>query len=94
MEKNEKLINELKGLYKQNIDYIASMTNGTSEKHYKKKTIAGFKKLNEQLNDYIQDIEYGLDCDKTAADWCELFGDVLMDNSEGLDDDNFPKGGW
>lgn len=78
-----KLIQDLKALYNQNLDFIANVKAGTSAKHYSKQAMKEFKKANEQLNDYIQDIEYGLEADKTVEDWCEILGDIL------LDDDNF-----
>lgn len=93
MINKEKLINDLRNLYNQNTKFINNAISGTSEKHYKKKTIAEFTKLNNQLNDYIQDIDFGLECDKDLSDWCDLFAGVLLDDF-GIDDDNFPKGGW
>lgn len=92
MNSKERLINELRGLYNQNLDFIDSIANGTSQKKYSKKTVEAFKKLNTQLKEYIEDIENFLTCDKTLQDWCELFGDTLLDDCC-LDDDNFPIGG-
>lgn len=79
----EKLIQDLQALYAQNLDFISTVENGTSRKQYKKEIMTDFKKLNEQLEDYIEDIKYGLEADKDLSDWCELLGDTL------LDDDNF-----
>lgn len=93
MDENDKIIKELKQLYNQNVDFITSLKNGTFSKHYSNKTIAEYEKLNGQLNDYIEDIKFGLECDKDTNDWCEFFGDVLSEDDE-LDDDNFPRGGW
>lgn len=78
-----KLIQDLKALYNQNLDFIANVKAGNSTKHYSKQVMKDFKKTIRQLNDYIQDIEYGLEADKSVEDWCEILGDIL------LDDDNF-----
>lgn len=91
MTNKEKEINQLKGLYKQNLDFLDSVVNGTTKKKYKNSTIAEFKNLNRHLKEYIAELELGLDCHRDITIWCELFGDIL---AEELDDDNFPKGGW
>lgn len=92
----EKLINDLKDLFKQNNSFLMSVETGSVKKKYKKTTIYEFEKTNDQLKDYIQDIEEGMPCDTDLSFWCDLFCDILMDDDddEGLDDDNFPKGGW
>lgn len=78
-----KLIQDLKKLHKQANDFIAKIKEGKIPNHYSKETMKEFKKTVRQLNDYIQDIEYGLEADKSLEDWCEILGDIL------LDDDNF-----
>lgn len=89
------VIKELQDLYKENLDFIASVTNGTCKKTYRKKTMAEYKKVNSLLEEYILDIQNGIECDKDKNDWCTLFGDILAEeDEEGLDDDNFPLGGW
>lgn len=93
MKNREKLIQDLKNLYQQNLDFLASVANGTCPKKYHKETIKEFKKLNAQLSDYIEDVSFGLERDKSLSDWRDLFGDVLL-GDEDLDDDNFPRGGW
>lgn len=95
MINKEELIQELIGLHKQNISFLMNVETGSVEKQYKKKTVYEFEKLNDQLKDYIQDIKEGKPCDKDTHFWCEIFGDILLDDyDEGLDDDNFPKGGF
>lgn len=94
MEDKEKFLEELKDLYKQNVSFLYSVETGTAKKKYKKMTVCKFETLNDQLKDYIEDIEEGKPCDKDSHFWCELFGDIIIDDDEGLDDDNFPKGGW
>lgn len=78
-----KLIDDLKALYKQSLDFISSVKNGTSKNKYSKETMEEFNKVKEQLGDYIKDLEKGLELEIPLSDWCEMLGDVL------LDDDNF-----
>lgn len=98
MNNREKLIKELKDFYSQNLEFISKVEreekeeNSTATMKYSSETIFEFKMLNSQLFDYIKDIEYGLECDKTLSDWCNLFADVLSEDDE-LDDDNFLIGG-
>lgn len=91
MTNKEKEISLLKGLYKQNLEFLNSVANGTAKKKYKPVTISEFKNLNKHLKEYIKELELGLDCHRDVSIWCELFGDILME--EDLDDDNFPNGG-
>lgn len=79
----EQLIQDLKKLHKQAVDFIANVKAGNTKKHYSKQVMKDFIKTTGQLDDYIQDIEYGLEADKSVEDWCEILGDIL------LDDDNF-----
>lgn len=79
----QEFIKDLKALYNQNLDFITAVRNGTAKKQYGKDVMKEFGKLNEQLDDYIQDVDHGLEIDKTLEDWCELLADTL------LDDDNF-----
>lgn len=99
MSDRERFIEELIGLYKQNVKFLISVDTGACEKEYKAKTILEYEKLNHKLRDYIQDLEQGEPCDKEVAVWCKLFGDILLsddyeEGGEHLDDDNFPLGGW
>lgn len=93
MKDQERCIEELIALYKNNVSFLSSIETGTCKKEYSKKTVSEYEKLNDRLKGYIQDLEQGEPCDKESSFWCERFGDILMDDEE-LDDDNFPKGGW
>lgn len=87
MTNKEIQINQLKALYKSNCDFLDSIANCTSKKQYSKATILEFKNLNKHLKEYIEELELGLNCNQEVAHWCELFGDILLDDE--LDDDNF-----
>lgn len=91
MKDKERVIDELKKLYKQNLSFIESIENGTSKRKFTDKTISQFKKLNIQLNEYIHELEDGLDGNQNEKDWCNFFANVLMNDCL-LDDDNFPIG--
>lgn len=97
MKGKERILEELISLYKNNVSFLMSIETGACKKKYSKKTAYEYEKLNDQLKDYIQDIKEGKPCDKDNYFWCELFGDILLDDNdeseEGLDDDNFPLGG-
>lgn len=79
----EKLIIDLNALYKENLKFIEDVRSGNTKRNYKEEKISNFEKLNLELKEYIEDIENGLDANKTVEDWCLFLGDTL------LDDDNF-----
>lgn len=79
----QKLINDLKALYKENTWYLVKMENGKTDTKHSKKTIDEFRKVLYNLKNYIQDIENGLEMYRDFGDWCDMCVDAL------LDDDNF-----
>lgn len=68
----------LKALHAQNFDFLASVEKGTTKKKYKQSTIDKFKKRNDELAEYIKQIELGGDYTRTIHDWCVMFGDILI----------------
>lgn len=77
------LIEKLKILYKQNIEFITKQRKGLDRKHYSQSTINLYEKLNAKLSDYIERLEEGLPIEISYEEWCTALGDTL------LDDDNF-----
>lgn len=79
----EKVLQELKDLYSQNMNYIEKCKKDNCDK--KNKQLKELKQVISQLEEYIADLECDCpNCDLRKEDWCEIIADTL------LDDDNFP----
>lgn len=72
------LIEQLKALYNQTLDFIDYINNGHSRKQYGESCMNKFIKKTMQLNEYIKQVENGGKQDKSFEYWCNLLGDILV----------------